>query len=132
MGKDALQSVATYLGLQCSIQTNLLHIIPLNGKVNSIQIPVNQMTGMIGIPERFTYRRLQQFASSTAPTEGYRVNVLLNPSIIPGNTINLESNHIDFSGPYQVEIVRHSGDTFGYDWISNLETLILPGVNPKI
>lgn len=132
MGKDALDSVSRYLGLQSTNQKNVLHIIPINAKVNSIQIPVNQMTGMIGIPERFTYRRLQQYASSSAPTEGYRVNVLLNPSIIPGNTINLQSSHIDFSGPYSVEIVRHSGDTHGFDWITNLETLVLPGVNPKI
>ncbi len=132
MGKDVLQNVLAYLGLQGSIQNDTYRIIPLNGSVESNQIPVNQMQGMVGVPQRFTYRRLEQYRSTDAPTTGYRVNVLLNPMIIPGSVINLQSSHVDFSGPYRVEVVKHEGDTYGPSWISNLETTVLPGGNPTV
>lgn len=130
-GKDVLQNVLAYLGLQGSNQDGLYYIIPINGSLGDTQIPVNQMTGMIGVPERFTYRYISQWKAEDAPTTGYKVNVMLNPNIIPGSTINLQSSHIDFKGPYRVNIVRHDGDTFGFPWVSNLETTVLPAGNPS-
>lgn len=125
MGKDALDLVCNKLNLQWSIQNkgdlaDQLQVIPVNGTLENAIIQVNQTTGMQGIPQRFTYKRQELFKST--PTTGYKVNVALNPYILPGSRIDLASYHLNFRGPYRVETVRHEGDTFGNIWTSNLET----------
>ena len=128
MGKDALTDVCNKLGLQWSVQNNELQVIPLNGVFKGPIIQINESTGMQGVPQRYTYRRIDQYRSIYEPTTGYKVNVALNPLILPGSTIDLSSKHLDFRGPYRVENVRHNGDTFGYIWQSNLEcTELLQG-----
>lgn len=121
MGKDALEIVCDKLGLQWSIQNNQLQIIPINGTISEPIIQVNQATGMQGIPQRYTYRSLEQYRSIERRNTGYKVNVALNPFILPGSKIDLASSHLDFRGPYRVETVRHEGDTYGVQWTSSLE-----------
>lgn len=128
MGKDAIQDVCAKLNLQASVQNGDLQIIPLKGTNNQSIIQVNQNSGMQGIPTRFTYKRLFLYKATDAPTTGYKVNVALNPMIIPGSRIDLASTHLNFRGPYRVENVRHEGDTYGFLWQSNLEvTEIIQG-----
>lgn len=129
MGKDALTIVCDKLGLQWSVQNNGLQVIPLNGTITQQAIQVNQATGMQGIPQRFTYKRLDLYKAVTAPTTGYKVHVALNPLILPGSKIILQSSHLDFKGPYRVENIRHEGDTYGFIWSSNLEVTELTGGN---
>ncbi len=121
MAKDTLTKVCDKLGLQWSVQNNALQIIPINGTIAQAIIQVNQNTGMQGVPTRFTYKRLDLYRATAAPTTGYKVNVALNPFIIPGAKIDLQSTHLNFRGPYRVENVRHEGDTFGFVWSSSLE-----------
>ena len=143
MGKDALTLVCDKLGLQWSVQNNALQVIPNNGTITLPIIHVNEQTGMQGIPQRFTYKRLDLYrpvvgsvSPNQAPTApsippcqptGYRVNVALNTLIIPGSKIDLASTHLNFRGPYRVENVRHEGDTYGFLWQSNLEVTELQG-----
>lgn len=129
MGKDALTDVCNKLGLQWSVQNNELQVIPLNGVFKGPIIQVNESTGMQGIPQRYTYRRLDLYRSINEPTTGYKVNVALNAVLLPGSTIDLASTHLNFRGPYRIENVRHEGDTYGSIWSSNLEcTELLKGV----
>jgi hypothetical protein len=121
MGKEALDIVCAKLGLQVSVQNGALQIIPLNGTISQPAIQINEQTGMQGIPQRFTYRRLFLYKATDAPTTGYKVNVALNPFITPGSKIDLSSTHLNFRGPYRVENVRHDGDTYGFVWSSNIE-----------
>ena len=121
MGKDALTTLCSKLGLQWSVQNDDLQIIPLDGTIQQPIVQINQNTGMQGIPQRFTYRRLDLYRAITAPTTGWKVNVALNPKVAPGAKIDLASTHIDFKGPYRVENVRHEGDTFGSTWSSQFE-----------
>ena len=128
MGKDALTDVCNKLGLQWSVQNNELQVIPLNGVFKGPTIQVNEATGMQGIPQRFTNRRLDLYRSIYEPNTGYKVSVALNPLILPGSKIDLSSTHLNFRGPYRVENVRHDGDTYGPIWSSNLEcTELLSG-----
>lgn len=127
MGKDALTIVCNYLGLQWSVQNNALQIIPLGGTNTLPIIQINQNTGMQGVPTRFTNRRIDLYRSIYAPTTGYKINVALNPLILPGSEIALISTHLGVNGPYRVENVRHEGDTYGFVWSSNLEVTELTG-----
>lgn len=143
MGKDALTLVCDKLGLQWSVQNNGLQVIPSNGTIQQAAIDVNENTGMQGIPQRFTYRRLDLYrpisvnanqaanAPKIPPSQptGYKVSVALNPLVLPGSKILLSSTHLGFKGPYRVDNVRHEGDTFGFVWSSQLEVTELPGEN---
>lgn len=121
MGKDALDIVTDKLGLQWSIQNNQLQVIPVNGTISEPIIQVNQGNGMQGIPQRYTYRSLEPYRAIQQRNTGYKVNVALNPFILPGSKIDLASSHLNFRGPYRVETVRHEGDTFGFVWSSGIE-----------
>lgn len=121
LGAKLLTTFCNKLGLQWSVQNGGLQIIPINGTIAQPFININQNTGMQGIPQRYTYKRFDLFRAEDAPNSGYKVNVALNPLILPGAGINLYSSHIDFKGPYRVENVRHEGDTYGSIWQSNLE-----------
>lgn len=128
MGKDALDIVCDKLSLQWSIQNNQLQVIPVNGTISEPIIQVNQGNGMQGIPQRYTYRSLEPYKAIQQRNTGYKVNVALNPFILPGSKIDLASSHLNFRGPYRVETVRHEGDTFGFLWTSGIEcTELLQG-----
>lgn len=133
MGKEALQIVCDKLGLQWSIQNNQLQVIPINGTISEPIIQVNQSTGMQGIPQRYTYKALQIYNSKEQRNTGYKVNVALNPFILPGSKIDLASTHLSVRGPYRVETVRHEGDTYGALWTSQLEcTELLQGATQGV
>lgn len=121
MGKDALTKVCDYLDLQWSVQNNGLQIIPAKGVISEPAIYVNQNTGMQGVPQRFTYRRIDLYRAIDSPSTGYKVAVTLNPLVLPGSKIILQSTHLDVKGPYRVESIRHEGDTYGPIWSSSLE-----------
>ncbi len=121
MGKDALDLVTNKLDLQWSGQNNQLQVIPVNGTISEPIIQVNQATGMQGIPQRYTYRALDLYRDVNQRNTGYKVNVALNPFIIPGSKIDLASSHLNFRGPYRVETIRHEGDTFGFVWSTSIE-----------
>jgi hypothetical protein len=141
MAKDSLTKVCNYLNLQWSIQNNELQVIPNDGTIIQPPFEINASTGMQGIPQRFTYKRVdlwrptsnQPLASPLAPARapsqpvGYKVNVALNPLILPGNSVILTSTHLGFKSPMRVENIRHEGDTFGFLWSSSLELTLLPG-----
>jgi hypothetical protein len=125
MAKDALADVCAFLGMQASVQNNFLQIIPLKGSPSPNPIIINENTGMQGIPQWFTYKRLYLYRATDAPTTGYKVNITLNPLILPGQLVQLESNHLQegISGRFRVENIRHEGDTWGQNWFSNLELI---------
>lgn len=142
MAKDALTILCDKLGLQASVQNNQLQVIPKNGSIEESVFEINENTGMQGVPQRFTYRSLdlyrQVFGSPadnpnfapTAPTIpisrpiGYKVNIALNPLILPGSRIILTSRHLGLSpAPFSVVAVRHEGDNYGQVWSTQLEVV---------
>lgn len=125
--KFALNKVCDYLGLQWSVQNGQLQVIPQQGVLPGTPIEINRSTGMQGIPQRFTYRKVYAQSSVDRPRTGYRVNVALLPSILPGNSITLTSEYLGIKGLFAVENVRHEGDTYGAIWSSQLEVNQLIG-----
>jgi hypothetical protein len=125
--KDVLTSVCNKLNLQWSVQNAILQVIPLKGTNNQPSVEVNENTGMQGVPQRFTYRSLEPFRSINAPNTGYKVRMALNPKVLPGSKIVLQSTHLGFKGLYRVESISHDGDTYGSTWSSNIEVTELSG-----
>ena len=126
MPKEVLDKVTKYLNLQVSIQNNLMYVYPVTPTAQNLRYRVDEATGMISIPERFTYRRSDPQQAIQVPTTGYRVTTVLKPLIIPSNTIMLSSTHLNISNAaHRVEVIRHFGDTHGPEWISNLEVTLI-------
>jgi hypothetical protein len=124
MGKVVLKTVCDKLGLEAIfVGEDQVRIVTQGQTGSSPPFQINSNTGMIGVPQRFTWRNLEPYRAANAPNTGYKVNIALNPLIIPGSTITLDSTHIDFKGLYLVRTVRHEGDTFGQVWASNLEVV---------
>lgn len=132
MGKDALAKACRYLSLEASIQNNNLQIIPLGGTIDQNPFIINADTGMIGIPQRYTFKRsdLYRKRADVAHTQvgyptGWKVQTTLRPDIFPGAKVQIQSTHLDLKGLFRVETIRHEGDTFGPIWRSNLEVTLI-------
>ena len=124
MLKDSLTAACDFCGLQWSVQNNGLQIIPKNGTITQPAYKINAQTGMVGIPQRFTYKRQDFYI--LGPAVGWKVNTLLDPFILPGYRVDLESRYLGFQGIFRVETVRHFGDTYGPEWQTNMELTQLP------
>ena len=119
MTKEAIQKVCSYLNLQASFQNNTLQIIPVNGTVEQPPFQINSNTGMIGIPQRYSYKR--QGFYQRGPAVGWKVAMLLEPSVLPGRRLEITSRNQSFNGIFRAETVRHNGDTYGSNWQTDLE-----------
>lgn len=119
MGKEALLKACAMLGLQASVQNETLQIIPVNGVIDEPAIKIDVNNSMIGIPQRYTYKRQDFFV--LGPAVGWRVNTLLFPRILPGAKLDIASGYLGFQGIFRCETIRHSGDTYGPQWESNME-----------
>lgn len=119
MIQKTLTKACDYAGLQWGFQNGALQIIPKLGTNSKPGIPINAQTGMIGIPERYIFKSQSFYVPG--PAVGWKVKTLLEPRIIPGDTVNINSNYLDFQGIFKVQTIKHNGDTFGANWESNLE-----------
>jgi hypothetical protein len=119
MGKEALLKACSLLNLQASVQNETLQIIPVSGVIDETAFLINGQTGMIGIPQRYTYKRQDFYVQG--PAVGWRVATLLYPKILPGSKLDISSQYLGFQGIFRCETIRHSGDTFGMQWESNME-----------
>lgn len=52
---------------------------------------------------------------------GWKIKTLLSPTISPGDAVKVESEII--SGWFKVESIKHSGDSYGGDWVSEIELI---------
>jgi len=123
MAKNCLDKVTAALGLQWSVQNKQLIIIPNNGTTDRPPYTINADTGMIGVPERFTYKNKDLFTGG--PKTGWRVSTVLRPEIVPGDRVDIQSQKVDMKGPFTVDIARHDGDTYGDVWRSNFEVVLV-------
>lgn len=127
LAKEGLDAVCNYLGVQWSVQNEELVILPVNAAAKKIPHQINIDTGMIGVPEQFTYRA--QYLPGAARLIGWRVKTLLRPEIIPGDEVRIQSSKVNFNlnASFKVIAIVHNGDTHGNPWDSTLE--VIPLVN---
>lgn len=121
LAKNVLDKVTKYLGLTWSIQNKNLYILQENGSTTKPPAVISQNTGMIGVPERYTYKRRDLFRAG--PKQGYKVKTLLRPEILPGDKVNIISQQINLDDVFFVDSVVHKGDTYGSVWESEWECI---------
>lgn len=123
MVKDAIAKVAKYLKLTQSIQNKKLYLVPEEGSTEKPPVTISQNTGMVGVPQRYTYKRLDLWIGG--PRQGYKVKTLLRPDILPGDKVRMISEKINVDELFYVDTVKHSGDTYGQSWYSDWELVAL-------
>lgn len=124
--KDALTKACEYLDLQFIINNNMLSIVPKIARVSGAIYTINETTGMIGIPERFVNQAQSLYGPENKPQPGYKVNTSLKPQIQPKDTISLSSTQLNIANQLHfVNTIKHLGDTYGAEWLSNIEASII-------
>lgn len=112
-------------GLHWSIQDGRSHVYP-RGQYGSDEIilisDVRKAGGLVGSPERFDRTLTNPFQTQDPfanPLRGIRFKSLLNPLIVPGTRVRLESR--DITGTYRCIKVTQTGDRRGQPWYSEVE-----------
>jgi len=123
LAKDILDMVCKYLDLTWSIQNKDLYLIKINESTYKPPYIISQNSGMISVPQRYTYKRRDLFRAQ--PRQGYKVRTLLRPEILPGEKITIISDQINLNETLYVDTVKHVGDTFGNTWESEIEAISL-------
>lgn len=122
MAKDALDKLCNRVNLTWSVQNGFLQILPKNQGSTKPPAEINADTGMIGIPQRFTSKRMNLYNSNIQT--GWRVKTLLRPDINPGDRVRIKSVRADINGLFYVYSIRHEGDNYSPQWESTLEVIL--------
>lgn len=96
--RQALDHVSKSLGLEWSIQNNLLTVNVAGEGDGQSTVLLSPSSGLIGSPSR--------------SVDSVKLTCLLNTRISPRTTISVDAD--DFSGEYRVDKCRHFGDN-GFD-----------------
>lgn len=122
--RDVLTMVCATIGASWSIQGNIVEVVMEVGYIQERAIVLNSATGLIGQPQQ--------------TINGIELRVLLNPYIVPGRAVQLDNkaiqqllppggyttldlvNDLDGQGLYKVLMVKHSGDTRGNPWYTDI------------
>lgn len=114
--KDALNRVTRRAGVIWSIQNGDLQISDRQLANQGRGVLLRPSTGLIRSPEP-----LQDDEQETEQRRGagYRLWSLLNPKLIPGDRVVVESKAVE--GTFRIDSVEHTGDTRGNDWTSEVE-----------
>jgi hypothetical protein len=118
----ALDKITKFLDLEWSIQSNEIRIIPFDGNDGSRAALISPLTGMIGSPQEHKFSELKaKGKSKTNKKPGWKVESLLQPKIVPGGKVYLESREIPKNSLFTVVNVKHTGDTHSGDWKTVME-----------
>ena len=115
--KKILDDLVKKVGLEWYIQDGVFYV-KKRIEINSVNaIVVNSITGLIGIPERKNEKKTTALETES----GVTFNSVLNPELIPGATVNIESEYssTNTKGLFTIKEVKIQGDTHGKNWICN-------------
>ena len=142
--RTALHKVTQGTGLEWSIQNQQLQVVQRLGTTRRQAVVLAVDTGLLGQPER-TRAAASEKAKAKAPgqaggaaaaaapavaakaakpasgqqqRDGWKVKSLLLPTISPGDLVKLESRSVEAF--QRAETVRHTGDSEGGDWQTEL------------
>lgn len=129
--RQALHKVVQGTGLEWSIQNQTLQVVPKRGTTLRQAVVLAADSGLIGYPERTREGAREKarikdertgnranLVSAEQQRDGWRVRSLLLPQVNPGDLVKLESKSAN--GFYRAESVKHTGDSEGGDWQSEL------------
>lgn len=91
-----------------TIANNIMYVYFANSKSKTTPIEINANTGMVGIPQ--------------PNSVGVDVRVLLDVSLLPGQTINLTSELAPlYNGLYNIQNISHHGSVRDNDFYTDLQ-----------
>jgi hypothetical protein len=113
---DVLNQVTRKAGIGWSIQNRNLQILDKFNASQGRGVLLTPETGLLASPEP-----LEDPESDTERQRGsgFVVRCLLNPKIVPGDRLVIQSREVD--GAYRVDTVEHRGDTRGSEWVTEAE-----------
>ncbi|QDJ57248.1 phage protein [Bordetella hinzii] len=130
--RTALHKVTQGTGLEWSIQNQQLQVVQRRGTTRRQAVVLAADTGLIGYPERTREAAREKarvrdqktgddvnLVSAQQQRDGWRVTSLLLPTINPGDLVKLESRTVQAF--LRVDALRHTGDSEGGDWMTELE-----------
>lgn len=98
--KSILDKLLVEPQLEWSVQNGTLNILPITAHLGQAAVLVSQTTGMIGVPSQ---------------GEGFvQFDSLLNPKLVPGALVVLESEVIN--GSFKLRRAHFEGDSHGQKW----------------
>ncbi len=133
-GRHALTEICKASGLSWSVQNGILQVILAGGTTGVRGLVFAPDSGLIGSPQRIiranpkadettTKRTQKQKAKKEKPEKqaGWTITALLAPTVLPGDLVKVESRMI--SGWFRVEALRHSGDSHGGRWVTEMDLI---------
>lgn len=118
LAKDALDKVTKRFNYKWSIENGELIIVPKFGSLDIAAVKLTATSGLINTPERLIDQE-GEFEEALEKELEWKIQSLLNPRLSPGGLVELESKQAN--GVFQIETVKHVGDTRGQSWYSELE-----------
>lgn len=109
---EILDKVTAKAGVDWSIQDRNLQILTPNTARQGRGVLVTPDTGLIRSPEPLDDPEGKPKGDSV---KGYKIKTLLNPKIVPGERLVLESAEVSRS-EFLIDSVEHVGDNRGQDW----------------
>lgn len=103
---DALDEIASSMGLNFSVQDKKLQFAPKGGHIKTPPLDLSYETGMLGSP---------QIGEKGAIT----VASLLDSRMVPLQRVKVNSSVVN--GTFIIQKVHHVGDTWGAEWTTGLE-----------
>lgn len=104
---DLLDRIAKKEGLEWSVQTNALQIFPAGQDTGETAVLLNERTGLLGVPNK--------------TEKGFVAKSLLNPDIVPGRQVQVESKFLTGTAVFIAEKVTHVGDVDEGDYVTTVE-----------
>jgi hypothetical protein len=119
----ALDGLCNKVNASWNIFGNRIIIVPRFSASTEGPIPfeINENTGMIGYPERSSYR--SRYLENGGFSAGYKVKTVLLPEISPGRLVKVKSKTINLNQNFYVVTATHTGDTHGEIWQSEFELM---------
>lgn len=112
--RDILDNITKKMGLEWNVQNEELHIRKPRTTKDNLAIVLGPTTGLLQIPIK--------------REDGIEAVSFLNPKIVPGSTVKIESDIIpDEKAFYRVRKCNYIGDTHGQNWQVKFEAV--QGVN---
>jgi hypothetical protein len=105
--QELLDKITKKQKLEWSVQDGSLQIIPQSTDTGDTAVSLNSNTGLLDVPNK--------------TDEGFVIKSLLNPKLVPGRQVKLESILLTGQAIFKVDKVTHVGDTQEGDFFTEVE-----------
>lgn len=116
--KDAIDEITRRFGYTWSVEDNEILVVPKFGNAERVAVKLTPESGLVNTPERLADQEGKLEEAIEKELE-WKLTSLLNPRLFPGGLVDLESKQA--TGVFQIEKVRHYGDTRGDAWYTEIE-----------